>query len=53
MRHRVSGRRLGRTTNHRKMLKRNLVTELFRHEKIKTTLPKAKFIRSRAEKLIT
>jgi large subunit ribosomal protein L17 len=53
MRHRVAGRRLGRDTNHRKMLRRNLITELFRHDQIKTTEAKAKAIRSQAEKLIT
>jgi large subunit ribosomal protein L17 len=53
MRHRVAGRRLGRDTDHRKMLRRNLISELFRHEKIKTTEAKAKAIRSQAEKIIT
>lgn len=53
MRHRVAGRGLGRDTNHRKMLRRNLITELFRHEKIKTTEAKAKSIRAQAEKMIT
>jgi large subunit ribosomal protein L17 len=53
MRHNVSGRKLGRTPAHRKMLYRNLVTELFRHERITTTLPKAKEARRVAEKLIT
>ena len=46
MRHRVSGRRLGRDTKHRKALRRNLMSELFRHERIKTTEAKAKAIRS-------
>jgi len=53
MRHNVSGRKLNRTTAHRKMLFRNLVTELFRHERIQTTVPKAKEARSLAERLIT
>ena len=53
MRHNVSGRKLNRTTAHRKMLYRNLVTELFRHERIQTTVPKAKEARSLAERLIT
>ena len=53
MRHRVAGRRLGRSTGHRRALFRNLITELFRHERIKTTEAKAKAIRAQAEKLIT
>lgn len=53
MRHRVAGYRLGRSTGHRKMLRRNLITELFRHERIRTTHAKAKAIRSEAEKMIT
>jgi large subunit ribosomal protein L17 len=51
MRHRVAGHRLGRSSGHQRALRRNLITELFRHERIKTT--KAKAIRSDAEKLIT
>jgi large subunit ribosomal protein L17 len=53
MRHKVAGRRLGRDTDHRKMLRRNLVSQLFQHEKIKTTEAKAKAIRAQAEKMIT
>ena len=53
MRHNVSGRKLNRTAAHRKMLYRNLVTALFKHERIQTTVPKAKEARSLAEKLIT
>lgn len=53
MRHRVAGRRLGRDTDNRKLLRRNLITELFRHDKIKTTEAKAKAIRAQAEKMIT
>lgn len=53
MRHRVAGRTLGRDTKHRKSLRRNLISELFRHGKIKTTEAKAKAIRGEAEKLIT
>ncbi len=53
MRHRVAGRRLGRSSGHRRALRRNLITELFRHERLKTTEAKAKAIRSDAEKLIT
>ncbi len=53
MRHQVAGRRLGRTTNHRKMLRRTLISQLFQHGKIRTTEAKAKAIRSQAEKIIT
>ncbi len=53
MRHRVAGRHLKRSTGHRRALFRNLITELFRHERIKTTEAKAKAIRGQAEKLIT
>lgn len=53
MRHNVMGRRLSRSTNHRKALFRNLATELFRHNQIKTTEAKAKAIQPIAEKLIT
>ncbi len=53
MRHNVSGRKLNRTPAHRKMLYRNLVTALFKHERIQTTVPKAKEARQVAEKLIT
>ncbi|MFQ5669428.1 MAG: 50S ribosomal protein L17 [Acidobacteriota bacterium] len=53
MRHRVAGRKLGRTTAHRQAMLRNLATALFAHERITTTLMKAKEVRSFAEKLIT
>ena len=53
MRHRVAGLRLGRSSAQRKSLFRNLTTELFRHEKIRTTAAKAKAIRPQAERLIT
>jgi large subunit ribosomal protein L17 len=53
MRHRVAGRRLNRSMAHRTALRRSLVTELFRHERIQTTEAKAKAIRGQAEKLIT
>jgi large subunit ribosomal protein L17 len=53
MRHRVAGRKLGRDTAHRKALFRNLVTELFRHERIRTTEAKAKAIKPHAERLIS
>ncbi|TDI48466.1 MAG: 50S ribosomal protein L17 [Acidobacteria bacterium] len=53
MRHRVAGRKLGRTTAHRVALLRNLTTQLFAHEKIRTTLAKAKELRPFAERLVT
>lgn len=53
MRHNIMGRRLGRSTNHRKALFRNLASELIRHNRIKTTEAKAKSIQAMAEKLIT
>jgi large subunit ribosomal protein L17 len=53
MKHRVAGRKLGRTSMHRIALLRNLSTELFRHERIRTTLMKAKELRPFAERLIT
>lgn len=53
MRHRMAGRHLGRSTSHRVALFRNLMTELFRHEKIRTTKAKALAIRSEAEHLVT
>jgi large subunit ribosomal protein L17 len=53
MRHRVAGRQLSRTSEHRLALRRNLVSSLFEHETISTTKQKAKEVRSFAEKLIT
>ncbi len=53
MKHRVAGRRLDRTTEHRTAMFRNLVTSLFRHERIVTTTPKAKELKRLAEKFIT
>jgi large subunit ribosomal protein L17 len=53
MRHRVSGYRLGRSSSHRKALRRNLITDLFRHERIETTRAKASAIRGAAERIIT
>lgn len=53
MRHKVAGHKLGRSSSHRKALRRNLITELFRHERIRTTKAKAQSIRGEAEKLIT
>ncbi|RUM93788.1 MAG: 50S ribosomal protein L17 [Thiothrix sp.] len=53
MRHRKSGRHLNRTSSHRKAMLQNMANSLFRHELIKTTLPKAKELRRIAEPLIT
>ena len=53
MRHRKSGRKLGRTSEHRKAMMRNMVTSLFEHERIVTTVPKAKEARKVADKMIT
>lgn len=53
MRHRKAGRKLGRTSAHRKAMLRNMVTSLFEHERIVTTVPKAKETRRVADKMIT
>ena len=53
MRHRKSGRKLGRNSSHRKAMYRNLAASLVRHETIRTTLPKAKELRRVIEPLIT
>ena len=53
MRHKRIGRKLGVTTKHRKSMLRNMVTDLFRNEKLKTTDTRAKEIRRAAEKIIT
>jgi large subunit ribosomal protein L17 len=53
MRHRVAGRRLHRTTAHRRALRRNLVQSLVEHGEIRTTLPKAKEVQRFAERLAT
>jgi large subunit ribosomal protein L17 len=53
MKHRVVGRRLDRTTEHRTAMFRNMVTSLFRHERIETTAPKAKELKRFADKVIT
>ena len=53
MRHRKSGRQLGRNSSHRRALFRNLVTSLLRHERIETTEAKGKEIRSISDKMIS
>lgn len=53
MRHRKSGRKLGRNSSHRKAMFKNMASSLMTHEVIKTTLPKAKELRRVVEPLIT
>jgi len=53
MRHRKSGRQLNRNSSHRQAMFKNMATSLFRHELIKTTVPKAKELRRVVEPLIT
>ena len=53
MRHGMSGRKLNRTSQHRRAMFANLANALFKHEQITTTLPKAKDLRTYAERLIT
>jgi len=53
MRHKKSGRRLGRNSSHRKAMFRNMATSMLMHETIRTTLPKAKELRRVVEPLIT
>ena len=53
MRHRMSGRKLNRTSTHRKAMFANMASALIKHEQIKTTLPKAKDLRRYVDRLIT
>ena len=53
MRHGNKGRKLGRTSQHREAMLRNMATSLFQHEKVETTLAKAKELRGFAERIIT
>ncbi|MCG8512106.1 MAG: 50S ribosomal protein L17 [Rhodospirillales bacterium] len=53
MRHRLSGRKLNRTSSHRKAMLSNMAVSLLTHEQIKTTLPKAKEIRRVADRMVT
>jgi large subunit ribosomal protein L17 len=53
MRHRLSGRKLNRTSEHRKAMFDNMAAALIKHEQITTTLPKAKELRPIVEKLVT
>lgn len=53
MRHRIAGRKLGRTTSHRTAMLRNMAVSLVIHERIVTTVPKAKTVKPLVEKLVT
>ena len=53
MRHGMYNKRLNRTSEHRKALLKNMLNSLVKYEQIKTTLPKAKFLKPQADKLIT
>ncbi len=53
MRHRHGGRKLNRTSSHRRAMFRNMATALLKHEQIRTTLPKAKALRGVVERMIT
>jgi len=53
MRHGIANKKLNRTSEHRKALMKNMLNSLIKYEKIKTTLPKAKFLKPQAEKLIS
>lgn len=53
MRHRVAGRKLSRHTQHRELMFRNMLVSLLEHERIKTTLAKAKELRSWVDKIVT
>ena len=53
MRHSFSNKKLNRTSEHRKALLKNMLNSLIKYEQIKTTLPKAKFLKPQADKIIT
>ena len=53
MRHKVAGKRIGRSKGHRNALRRTMIKQLFEHERIRTTRAKAEAIRGQAEGLIT
>ncbi|ABK43392.1 LSU ribosomal protein L17P [Magnetococcus marinus MC-1] len=53
MRHKKRGRRLSRDTSHRQAMIKNMLVSLFKHERIETTVPRAKELRPVAEKVIT
>ena len=53
MRHSISNKKLNRTSEHRKALLKNMLNSLIKYEQITTTLPKAKFLKPQADKIIT
>ena len=53
MRHGLANKKLNRTSEHRKALLKNMLNSLIKYEQIKTTLPKAKFLKPQADKIIT
>ena len=53
MRHGLANKKLNRTSEHRKSLLKNMLNSLIKYEQIKTTLPKAKFLKPQADKIIT
>ena len=53
MRHAFANKKLNRTSEHRKALLKNMLNSLIKYEQIKTTLPKAKFLKPQADKIIT
>ena len=53
MRHKFAHKKLNRTSEHRKALLKNMLNSLIKYEQIKTTLPKAKFLKPQADKIIT
>ena len=53
MRHGLANKKLNRTSEHRKALIKNMLNSLIKYEQIKTTLPKAKFLKPQADKIIT
>ena len=53
MRHNLANKKLNRTSEHRKALLKNMLNSLIKYEQIKTTLPKAKFLKPQADKIIT
>lgn len=53
MRHRVAGKKLGRPTSHRRAMQRNFIASVIKHERVVTTLEKAKGMRRAVEKMIT
>ena len=53
MRHRINGKKLNRSSSHRKALRMNMISQLLTHGRIKTTFSKAKYVQGHAERMIT